>query len=130
METQTEVFMVPAHSPSRPRTRRNVGASPDDLARDITGLSALDAKNLRQKWLALCGAAPPPGLGRLLMIRALAYRLQEQALGGLKPSTRRFLRQFSDDTDAGPPPRPCRTMEPGTVLVREWHGTSHQVTIL
>ena len=119
-----------AHLPGRTTTRRRVGAGPEDLAHDVAGLSALDAKKLSQKWLTLCGAAAPPGLSRLLMIRALAYRLQERALGGLKPATRRFLRQFSDNADAGRSAGPCRTAEPGTVLVREWHGTSHQITVL
>lgn len=129
METQMEVSMMRAHSPGRTRTRRNVGAGGEDLPRDVAGLSGLDATSLRQKWLTLCGAAPPPGLSRLLMVRAIAYRLHERALGGLKPATRRLLRQFCDHADAGRPPRSCRTVEPGTVLVREWHGTSHQATV-
>ena len=33
------------------------------------------------------------------MIQALAYRLQEQALGGLKPATRRLLRSIAGDVE-------------------------------
>ena len=77
-----------------------------DLAREVAGLSALDPTALKQVWGTLCGAAPPPGLNRPLLMRALAYRLQERALGGLKPATRRLLLQVSDEAEAGVPARP------------------------
>jgi hypothetical protein len=51
--------------------------------------------------------------------------MQGRALGGLSARTRRRL--------GGPEPaavRRHRTLRPGTVLVREWHGVGHQVTIL
>ena len=130
MERQMEVFMMLARPNERTTTRRRAGSGPDNLARDVAGLSTLDAKSLRQQWLALCGAAPPPGLSRSMMLWALAYRMQERALGGLTPATRRFLRRFADDAEAGQPAPPSGAVPPGTVLVREWHGTSHQVTVL
>jgi hypothetical protein len=121
--------MLRAKSPGRTLTPRGGGA---DLARDIAGLSTLDASGLKQLWAALGGAAPPPELNRTLLIRVLAYRMQERALGGLKPATRRFLLQVCEDGDneRTGPVRPARTAQPGMVLVREWHGTSHRVTVL
>jgi hypothetical protein len=126
-----EVSMEQAPLPGRTVTRRRAGG-PEDLARAVAGLSTLDAKTLKQQWVAVCGAAPPPGVNRSVLIRALAYRMQERALGGLKPATRRFLRQFADPAQAGRTARgrPSGTVRPGAVLVREWHGTSHQVTVL
>src|SRR5262249_32332250 len=93
-------------------------------------LSTLDTKALRQKWLTLYGDAPRPAFNRSMMIRAIAYRIQQRALGGLKPATRRFLRQFLDDSGTKRHVQPPRALTPGTVLGREWHGTSHQVTVL
>jgi len=119
--------MLRPKSPGRATTPRSGG---DDLAREIASLSALDPTALKQLWATLCGAAPPPGLNRPLLIRALAYRLQERALGALKPATRRLLLQFSDEAEAAVPARPSGSVSPGTVLVREWHGTSHRVTVL
>ena len=121
--------MERAHSPNRTSTRRRTGG-PDDVARAVAELSTLDAKALRQRWLTLCGVAPPLGLGRSVIIRAIAYQIQERALGGLKPATRRVLRRFSDGAEGGQPALPPGSVRPGTVLVREWHGTSHQVTVL
>jgi hypothetical protein len=121
--------MLRAQSPGRTLSLRSGGG---DLAREIAGLSTLDATALKQLWVALGGAAPPPELDRPLLIRALAYRLQERALGGLKPATRRFLLQVCEDAESQRtgPVRPARAAQPGMVLVREWHGTSHRVTVL
>ncbi len=102
----------------------------NDLARQIAGLSALDTTTLRQLWVTLCAVAPPPGLDRRLLIRALAYRMQERALGGLKPVTRRLLLQLADGGEGKRPVAPSNSVSPGTVLIREWHGTSHRVTVL
>jgi hypothetical protein len=60
------------------------------------------------------------------MTRAVAYKMQERVYGGLSTSTRRAL------ADKGPsattlPPHEAR---PGTVLLREWHGVTHQVTVV
>jgi hypothetical protein len=67
-----------------------------------------------------------------LLVGVLAYRLQEKALGGIKPSTRRLLRQVA----GGPSERRSMValskprLKAGAVLLREWHGTTHRVTVL
>jgi Protein of unknown function (DUF2924) len=57
--------------------------------------------------------------------------MQEKALGGLKPSTRRLLAKVAADASARRKievaPEPA--LKPGTVLLREWHGTQHQVIV-
>ena len=64
-------------------------------------------------------------------MRALAYRIQENALDGLKPSTCRLLPKVAAAASAHRPRRVARqpTFKPGTVLLREWHGTQHQVIV-
>jgi hypothetical protein len=64
-------------------------------------------------------------------MRAIAYRLQERVLGGLKPATRRMLERLGEDLAARRPMRmaPFRKPGSGTVLIREWRGTSHRVTL-
>jgi hypothetical protein len=46
------------------------------------------------------GAPPLPRTSRSLLLRAVAYKMQERALGGLSARTRRLL--------SGPEPRPAR----------------------
>ncbi|MFZ0246802.1 DUF2924 domain-containing protein [Candidatus Binatus sp.] len=101
------------------------------MAREIASLSALDAETLRQRWKALIGADPAPYLGRSFMVRALAYRLQERALGGLKPAAQRLLDRIGDGRAELVEERiPKRRASAGTVLIREWRGVSYRVTVL
>jgi hypothetical protein len=67
-----------------------------------------------------------------LLTRAIANRLQEQVLGGLNPSTARLLERVAQDSAAHKPLRamPVRRPGPGTVSIREWHGTSHRITLV
>jgi hypothetical protein len=115
---------------SRDARPRPAGGS-EDLAREIASLSALDAETLRQRWKALIGADPAQYLGRSLMVRALAYRLQERALGGLKPAAQRLLDRICDGRAELVEERiPKRRAGAGTLLIREWRGVHHRVTVL
>ena len=60
------------------------------------------------------------------MIRAVAYKIQERMFGGLPASTRRML---LGESVAARTPGPSRQVGPGTVLLREWQGTTHQVIV-
>ena len=75
--------------------RRTLAPDQAALAEEIAGLSKAGIANLRGHWKALYGKEPPGGLGRSFLIWAIAYRLQEEACGGLKPSTRRLLARGS-----------------------------------
>jgi hypothetical protein len=97
----------------------------EDFATALAGLKRASRHRLAEHWAEYFGAAPPPRTSRSLMIRAVAYKMQERALGGLSAATRRLL--------SGQEPAPVRrrrTLSPGTVLIREWHGIGHQVTII
>ena len=80
----------------------------------------------------LYGKEPSGQIGRSFVIRAIAYRLQEKAFGGLKPSTRRLLARVAEETAAGSSPKgpSVRKAEPGTILIRAWQGKTHRVTVL
>jgi Protein of unknown function (DUF2924) len=103
-----------------------------NLADELAELRGLDATTLRQRWRVLYRTEAPVRIGHALLLQAVAYRLQERVLGGLKPSTRRLLeRTAEDNVDRRPPTEaPATRVTPGTVLIREWHGTSHRVTVL
>jgi hypothetical protein len=104
-----------------------------DLTAALDALSELDPQELNARWKGSYGSEPPDRLRRPLMIQALAYRLQEQALGGLKPATRRLLHSVAGGADARSETAiesKRRRVQAGAVLIREWHGTKHQVTAL
>ena len=51
----------------------------------LSRLPELDLGELRQQWRILYKTEASPHLSRELLVRAVAYRMQEVALGGLRP---------------------------------------------
>jgi hypothetical protein len=97
----------------------------EDLGAILAGLERASRHRLAEHWAEYFGAAPPPRTSRSLMIRAVAYKMQERAMGGLSAATRRLL----SSQEPAPVGR-RRALSPGTVLIRKWHGVGHQVTII
>ena len=70
-------------------------------------------------------------LVHVVLLGAVAYRIQENAFGGLKRSTKRRLDKIAADIAAGRPiKKPGLQIKPGTRLLREWNGTVHEVIVL
>ena len=112
--------------------RRAPAMNPEALAAEIAGLSKASITDLRERWKAIHGKAPSREIGRSFLTRAIAYRLQERAYGELKPSTRRLLARVAEETAiVSSPKKPqIRTARSGTILIREWQGNAHRVTVL
>jgi hypothetical protein len=112
--------------------RRAPAIGREELATEIASLPKLDIDELRERWQAMFGRAPSRDISRSFLTRAIAYRLQEKAFGGLKPSTQRLLAEFAHDGANGSAlaAAPSRIVQPGAVLVREWRGINHQVSVL
>jgi hypothetical protein len=117
--------------PRNRRIQRRLGGE-ETVVREIAELSGLDAQALREQWVRLLGDDPPPlTLGRSTLIQAIAYRLQERVFGGLKPSTLRILNRVAGETKSANSKRaPAHKTGAGTVLIREWRGVTHRVTVL
>ena len=89
-----------------------------------------DLPALRDAWRRHHRALPPRRLSRDLLMRAVAYKLQEQVHGGLSKAARRRLRalvQAFAETGRVAPDNGAK-VRPGTRLVREWRGRTHVVT--
>src|SRR5271165_6919787 len=94
------------------------------LVQDLADLRPLSKDNLNDHFRRLYGVESPARMRRPLLICAIAYRLQEKALGGLKPVTQQLLASVADDANARRIAHVARAqkVKPGTTLVREWHG--------
>ncbi len=98
----------------------------------LADLPYVDKATLVDIWARLNGQPPSFRASRELLILALAWEIQARKYGGLKPMVRRrmdrlakaYLRGGSIELD--PPLR----YRPGTVLLRQWKGKRHSVTIL
>lgn len=101
------------------------------LASDLAVLHDISHNELKERWSDLLGSACPPGMSRNILVRAIAYRIQERAWGGLDSSTRRRFDRAAADLAAGRNPAPLAPkIKPGTRLLREWQGKVHEVIVL
>ncbi|GAA0270574.1 DUF2924 domain-containing protein [Alteraurantiacibacter aestuarii] len=93
-------------------------------------LAEMPTEELKAEW-ARRYAAHAPSLSPDLLRLGIAYRLQEQKLGGVSRSTRSLLRELAaQPKDRGRNGLPPRKLTIGTRLVRDWHGARHTVTVL
>lgn len=93
---------------------------------EVNQIRYLGIDALRQRWRMMFGAVPPKGLPKDILGRMIAYRIQEVAFGGLDPAIKKLL----DRLGRGEKPNEmARRLKPGTVLVREYQGERHTVTI-
>ena len=66
-----------------------------DLEEEIANLPALSKAELLTKWRERLKQPPPSHLNKPILVPLLAYRLQEQAFGRLKPTYKRRLRELA-----------------------------------
>ena len=109
------------------------------LLRQITELQTLSHADLKEHWRELIGSEPP-SYSRAVLIKRLAYRLQELVYGGISDVVRAELRERLGaerlDTDGQQVTRLERRKRkdgmpvPGTRLVREWRGQRYEVTVV
>ena len=100
-----------------------------EVSAKVKELPELKTHQLRELWLELFAKPPHPKLRRDLMIPILAYQIQENVYGGLKPSTRKRLEKLAAELDRDPNAelQPTRQIKAGTKLIRHWQGQRHQV---
>lgn len=106
---------------------RSLDIEPNDL-------STLSRARLRSRWVDTFGKSPPAAFGRELLALGIACAMQERQFGGLSKSrTReidRLLERAATQVSGDGQGPGIAVMRPGTVLVREWQGATHQVTVL
>lgn len=107
------------------------GTSRDlEVAGSLEALCDLTPNELRKGWRQLF-RGQPPRLSRDLLVRAIAYRIQELRYGGLSKATRRKLSALVEGRRSGGEiaPEGAQRIRAGVRLVREWNGRTHTVTV-
>ncbi len=99
----------------------------------LAALKTTPTPELKAQWRELFGKEPPP-FNRKYIESRLAYRIQELALGGLKPETVARLEALGEELDGGKVEVRRKRVDDrpvtGTRLMREWQGVQHCVTVL
>ena len=118
--------------PKHNQQHENAAENTPVLAR-LAALKRMSVRELKAEWEALF-ASPAPNNSRGYLEMRLAWRIQEEALGGLSRETRKVLDLLADEID-GKSDRKAIIADPrnpvtGTRLVREWDGIEHTVTVM
>jgi len=101
-------------------------ADPAAIEGEIERIRSLGIDELRKQWRMTFGFIPPRALTKDLIARMITYRVQEEAFGGLDRATVKLL----DRLARGEKPELNRRLKAGTVLVREYRGERHTVTVV
>jgi hypothetical protein len=105
--------------------QRTIDAAAIEAEVDQIRSLGIDAR--RARWRMLFGAVPSKGLTKDMIGRMIAYRIQEEAFGGLDRETVKHL----DRLARGEKPNELnRRLKTGTVLAREYNGERHTVTVV
>ena len=97
----------------------------EPLDAKLARISEMNIEQVRSCWRESFAADPPAAFSRDLLARAICYRLQEQAFGGLSASTGRLLRSLAKSGI-----EPPRRIKVGSVLIREHQGVVHEVLVV
>jgi hypothetical protein len=97
----------------------------------LENLEQLSRAELRVLWKEELAEDPPSSLGRDILALGIAYVRQERLYGGLSKRVAKELDRLvalalGDNTCELPTTSLPR---PGTILVREWQGATHHVTV-
>ncbi len=102
-----------------------------NLAVQLDSLPRMGKDPLCALWRQLFQTAPPQQLRRQLMVRILAYSIQERAFRALSPGASQRLRQMARALEKNPGAAISAApgFKPGTRLIRQWRGHTHVVTV-
>jgi hypothetical protein len=96
------------------------------LEAEISRIRALGLHELRTLWHATFHTPPPSPFTKDLIARFISWHIQEQGLGALDHKATKLLEGLA----RGDKPRADRRLKVGTVLVREYQGERHTVTVV
>jgi hypothetical protein len=104
-----------------------------DTRSQVAQLGSFSRKQLLELWQKIYQKSAPQGIRREILIPFLAYRIQEKAYGGLKPSTRSELRRIARELEKSkdsPNLKVRSRAKTGTRIYRDWRGETHEVTVI
>jgi Protein of unknown function (DUF2924) len=117
---------------AEPKTKRaDERSTAENVAARLQALEQMDHAALRVEWRRLYRAHPPKRVTRDLLMLGVAWKIQEQAYGGLGATTKRRVADLAAtlERDGDVTRSRVARLKPGAKLVREWHGKTHTVIV-
>ena len=119
---------VPGRGDRRNGRARKPGLS--DIEAEIAGLFDRSTQELRLAWRKLHRTEPAFGMSRDLLIRSLAYDLQQRAHGKPNLALSRRLQTLARASKRGAHSVDIGVvLKAGSTLVREWRGHTHTILV-
>jgi hypothetical protein len=106
--------------------------SPDDVSAQIEALQEMSVHDLRSLWEKVFGYQAPATAKSTFLRRAIAWKIQVKAHGGVKPETHKLLLRIAKDPSLAKSPKVSDAVpeiKPGTRLLRSWDGKTHEVIV-
>jgi hypothetical protein len=100
----------------------------DRLQRELAEIAIASRHQLIERWRRLMKRDPPRYASVEFLRFVAAYVLQERVLGGLSPKAKRQLVAIARGEKPAQATGQIR-IKPGSRLLREWHGTTHEVIV-
>jgi len=97
----------------------------DALQDQLEALRLMKLAELKIEWRRVYHTPPPASYTADLLMRGIAYKLQEKVHGKLLLQSRKYLENFDRDCDETP--KPSNGSKPGTCFVRSWKGRTWTV---
>ena len=97
----------------------------------LKALEQMEHAALRAEWRRLYRTHPPKHVSRDLLMLGVAWKIQEQAYGGLGAATKRRVADLAKtlERDGDVTRSRVAQVRPGAKLVREWRGETHTVIV-
>jgi hypothetical protein len=118
------------------RARRASDEGIRDVTEQVVALASMTVSQLADAHLEVFGVATR-SRNRQFLVKRIAWRVQEQAEGGLSRAAEAKIEELAPAAPArwnrpagSIPDRDPRLPRPGTVLTREYKGTTHEVKVL
>jgi hypothetical protein len=123
---------MPRGNRAKPASRTPPMAASAQVDEQLALVTKLTSSQLRKEWHRLYRMPASPRLSRDLLMRFVAYRIQELAFGGIGRSVQRQLQSIGRAVakEGASGITSSRSLKPGAKLLREWRGQTHTVLVL
>jgi hypothetical protein len=127
--THTDIRVIADADPTIKRADELSTAQ--NVAARLEALEQMDHSALRAEWRRLYRTHPPKHVSRDLLMLGVAWKIQEQAYGGLGAATKRRVADLAKtlERDGDVTRSRVARVRPGAKLVREWRGETHTVIV-